>query len=970
MQCPKCGNTIEVGQSFCTKCGQSIPTTPQKPQQPAVVKAAAPRPMAPQAPKMPQAPMPQRPQMPQAPTPQTVKASAPQTLQAPMPQRPQAPQAPQAPMGGEQKGWFTNGVRAVADAITGGALNRSIAREQQQALSAQNREAQAQIQDAQNAQRSAEQEASRALRESERQRDRRAMEAVDGVDVVRGRAIWSMQPGEIGRRISERELEEIEKLKGIIVQEGCTAIIFANGELVASLSAGAYLFYKSVEEEQAALKAAIEKAEKELSEQEKRERDMARRNKPTFRELGIVGEIGRGFRWLGRLIFGEKKKEKNPKRRELDYARILARLTEVPILSVYIVSNRVFNLTFGGQPNAEGGIDFKPYTLPMGIQNVEIGVSLQMSVNDIHAFATNYLADRSRATVAQVQQLLLPSIEALLKQHLRNINYQQEGLAPQLVEYLKLQLQQLVNAQVFGMECVQVQSITDSNADFERFRSVERELYNTERELDFMQRTGEFRNRMEVETNAQQITSARNVEDLRHSLQLLNKDQLLHDDELEQFVLLLQSQKRIREAKTQEEEYEALMDLGKCRLIKEDELHALQNDLAQKRIPREEITQIMRIQSQQKVEDAAMMAEFALSDKRTDHEWEREDLERRRNWGIEDEEREREWMREEKEYNRDFARRKQEDDYDFATMMRERQVEREDHLFYRKEQLEDEERNRRNRLEDEQLAHERNRQNKFDDDQIEGNRNQRQIDKLQAMAQMQAQLDAQKFKHEENVESIHANEQMNRDNQFANMSAEQIRAAQLSHLNDAAQVAMANAYSGEKEAELLRQQAAKDEARMQSDREAMAKDKQDLMSFAKEMATMVRDTATNVSGAQQQMQQQQISELKADRQYAQQRQDHIQDLALNNISQVSTAAAQNIAAYSGGNGVQHQQAAANNASVTATPQQQNKAEEANGSKDIANASQIIECECYNCHHVLHIMPGTPQCPECGAPFQW
>ena len=60
--------------------------------------------------------------------------------------------------------------------------------------------------------------------------------------------------------------EEIEKLKGIIVQEGCTAIIFANGQLVSTLSAGAYLFYKSVEEEKAAIKAAIEKAEKEQQE--------------------------------------------------------------------------------------------------------------------------------------------------------------------------------------------------------------------------------------------------------------------------------------------------------------------------------------------------------------------------------------------------------------------------------------------------------------------------------------------------------------------------------------------------------------------------------------------------------------------------------------------------------------------------------------------------------------------------------
>ena len=114
------------------------------------------------------------------------------------------------------------------------------------------------------------------------------------------------------------------------------------------------------------------------------------------------------------------------------------------------------------------------------------------------------------------------------------------------------------------------------------------------------------------------------------------------------------------------------------------------------------------------------------------------------------------------------------------------------------------------------------------------------------------------------------------------------------------------------------------------------------------------------------VQQQQINELKGERQYAQQRQDHIQDLALNNISQVSTAAAQNIAAYNGANIMQQRQAqqAAQTKSAQVTPQ--NGAEPA----AVPAGAEIVECECYNCHHTLHIAAGTPQCPDCGAPFQW
>lgn len=909
--CKKCGAMLQSGMKFCTKCGQPVDLRPQVPQQP-----MAPQPVRPQAPVMPQRPIQsQRPVMPQAPTTQSPQTS---------------------------KGMFTNAVRSVANAMTGGALNRQIAEEQRQALNQQAAEGRVEIREARNAQQQAEQAQMAAEREAERSRDRRSMEAVDGVDVVRGRTIWNIQPGEIARKISERELDEIEKLKGIIVQEGCTAIIFANGELVSTLSAGAYLFYKSLEEEQAAIKAAVEKAEKDMAEAEKRERDRKRLAQPTFRELGIVGEVGRGFSWLGRIIFGEKKGEQKEKakKRQLNYARILARITQAPILSVYIVSNRFITLTFGGAMNEDGELAFQPYTIPMGMHDVQIGVSLQMSVHDIHTFATNYLADRNSVTTRELQQMLNGTVETLLRQELRNQNYDQSGFTVDMVNALKEHIRQTINQQVYGIECTQVLNITDNNKDFERFRQVERQLYNTEKELDFMHRTGEFRNRMEVEANAQQIASAKNAEELRHALQKLNMDQLLHDDELNEFVQMLESQKRIREAKTEEEEFEALEDLHRNRLVKQEEMEVLEDELAHKRIPREEITEIMRIQSQQNIDAARLKSEWALDDSRTDHDWEREDLERRRNWGIEDEERERQWMQEEKEYSRQRDRKMNEDEYDFKQLMRQREMDKEDHLLARNE-----------KLEDDRLAYERNRQEKMDDEQLEANRHQRQMDKLQQMAQMQAQIDQQKYQHEETVATIQSNEQINRDNQFANMTAEQIRAAQLSHLTADAQVAMANAYNGEKEADALRKTTAEKEAMMQQMLQVQLQNSNAQMEAMMKMAGMIKDTATGISGAQQTQQQQRISQLEEDNRRQQDRVDHTQDVAMNNISQVSSAAANNLNAFNGGIG------------GNAAPQQ-------TAPQEAAHKQDLIECQCYNCGHTIRIAQGTPCCPDCGAPFQW
>lgn len=901
MKCPKCGNEIKNGQKFCMKCGQPLSSN---------MKSVTPKPQAPV--------MPQRPKMPQKPA---------------MPQRPKAPTMPKAP---ENKGFMADLGRAIGNAVSFGALNRDIESRQREAVNSQVRESQDAINEAQRAQQTAEQAQIAAEREAERARDLLAMEAVEGIDVVRGRAIWNIQAGEVARRISERELEEIEKLKGIILQEGCSAIIFANGELVATLSSGAYLFFKSVEEEQAAIRSAVEQAEKELDKQERRAREARRRSDPTFRELGIVGEVVRAAAWVGRLIFGEKKGEQKEKqkKRKIDYARILARLTQAPVLSVYVVSNRYITMTFGGELNSEGGMDFRPYTIPVGIHDVEIGVSLQMQVTDIHALTTNYLADNNSLTTIRLHQLLNGTVETLLRQALRNNDYQQTGLPLDVINNLKAQIRQAINAQLFGIECTQVLNITDKNEDFERFRSVERELYNTERELDYMHRTGEFRNRMENEENAQNIQSARNEEELRYALQQINKDQILHDDEFDSFIKLVYSQRRIREAKTDEEEFEALEDLRRNHLVKENEMEALEDALAHEKIPRQEITQIMRIQSQLRIDEERLKAEWALDDSRTDHDWQREDLERRRNWGIEDEERKRQWMQEEKEYDRMFNRMQKEDDYDFQKMMRMREANWEDTLRM-----------------DKLIA-----EHEMRADQLEANRDQRQIDKLKAMAEMQAQLDSQQQKHEQQMASISSNEQMNRDNLFANMTAEQIRAAQLSHLSEEAQVAMANAYNGEKESDLLRQQGKDKEDMMKEMLKMQQENNAAQMHTMMQMAGMIKDTATGVSGAMQSSQQQQIDRLQNDNLHQQQRLDHTQDIAIENISKVSSAAAANPNAFGGQSGTSTPPPPP--AGPTATPQA------------TAPQPELIECQCYQCGHTIKVAIGTPSCPDCGAPFQW
>ena len=807
------------------------------------------------------------------------------------------PQQPQGQPG--QKGWFTDGVRAVANAVTGGALNREIAREQQQAVRQQVREDQGQIQQAQQGQQAAERAQRTAEQEAERARDRRNQEAIDGIDVVRGRAIWNIQPGQIARRVTESEFNEIEGMKGVIIQEGCSAVVYVDGELVGMLSGGAYTFPVKSEAEK---KAEREEAERKVSDEE-------RKKKETFMDRGLVGTIGIGLSTVRRFFFGNKKgeSEQKQKARKEKVEKILKAKSQPKLVRVYLVSDRVLTLTFGGQQNANGAIDFMPFTVKTSIVDVEVAVSLQMQINNINDFLRNYLADQASVTTNQVQQMLMPTVQNLVCQMLRNLDYQQEGLPEPIVANLSNRIRDAINQQMFGIQCTRVLQITDRSADFERFRAVERELFCSEKELGFLQRTGEFRNRLAQETNKQEIDKATSEEELRYALQQINRDQLLHDDEMEQFVLMLNAQKRLREAKSQEEEYEALLDIKKSRLVKDDEMAALEDALLHNKIERDSVTEIMRIQHQQSVDHARLHAQWALDDQKQDHDWEREDLQRRRNWGIEDEQREREWMhedrererewnRDEQEYNRRFSRTQQQDEYDWQKRIRETDFDWQQEERQREADWQQRQREAQMRREDEQMAFERQRQEKLDD-----------VERLERLAVLRDRAMQQNFHHEESIHGMDVQAGMHRDTVEAGMTAEQLMAKRAAELSDEGQVAFAQALGSGKENELLKQQAEAAERREREQREAASRHEADLMGFVERMADKIKDTATSVSGAQQAVQQQRLEdqrqradEYRADAQRQQDRMDRVGDQALDYTTRAHQTDSQSFAQAMGG----------------------------------------------------------------------
>lgn len=837
--------------------------------------------------------------------------------------------------------------------------------------------------------------------------------------IVKGRAIWNVQKGEIAHLIKETELINTDGLKGVIVQEGCSAIVFMNGIITSIMQAGIYSF--PTKEPTPAIRPVVPSEPKA----EDKTNDFT----------GFAnGEsaIGRGIR---NFLFG-KKKDENPEQHVKRVERTKEKISKLPDLKtcrIYIVSNRLFNLFFDLQVDEEGNYDFAPFVIATKTVDAKIALSLQMQVTNMNEFVGNYLTDQQSVSTVLFQQQLRTCVKNTLTQLLRHLDYQQDGLPEPIINNLKNRIKSACNEQLYGIEVTKVLDITDESEDFNRFRSAEHDLFVNEKELDYLTRSNDFRNRLEQEKNKQEANQAANAESLRQSLQNINKDKLLSEDEMEQFVMMMDSQKRLREAKTKQEEYEALSDMKKSRLVKEEDIAALENVLAQNKVSRDSIVDLMRAQAEQDLALNKQIAEFKLSDNKKDHDianelkdalhkgklastqldtkriidayqderrkkeddytfaqqqrkddyqfqqeqkledssfnrqkrqndWEFSNQQRQSDWEFNNQQRQQDadfksrvqnedydFQKQQRQQDADFKSRVQNEDYDFQKQQRQDnrdflkqqrdfqgKVQNDDYEFLKKQRLdehqfEQDKRKFQSRVQNEDydfqkmqreqaLKEEQNqadfmrqRQNKFDDLDV--------LERKAAIAQrnMKAMKEAElaelqeKNRSAETMQSMNLNVEMNRDNLFANMTAEQIRAAQLSHLSSDAQAEMAKSYSSEKENELRAQQQAEQKAlyeqMMQNQMAQNSQNQEMMMKMAQMMQQGMMGMGQQQMAAQQQRYDDQVAMKQEYRENAmrqQQRTDHTQDSALDNIGRVSTAAASNMNAY-GGRNQQYQQ---------------------------------------------------------------
>ena len=388
--------------------------------------------------------------------------------------------------------------------------------------------------------------------------------------IVKNKAIWRIEKGEVARHIDEAEFINFEHVSGLIINEGVSAVICVNGKKVKELNGGIYDFVSPAEIEYI------------LNQRVQNEKSVCGFSKLAWRSIVRA--------WCGKKVGEVVKDNTNDNLKTID--DVIRSLNENSFISVYLKLDRSFPALFG----TKNGSDFLPIIIKTKYLDAEFGVSMLVKIDDFDLFIKQYMADKSSITVDDIQKTLKNGVAMILQDELRNEEIDGHGISKEARNRIMLRFMALSET-LQGIQIVNIGDITCSNKDFERLRGLARELYCSEQELSYLKRINEFKNRLAGVEIINKVQEAKNDLELMKALDEVNKDKLLFTEEQEKFCMLLSRQKQIREAQNEMEVTKALNDIKRTKLLNEDEFEEFEESLRLGKFERNNIQEAMRLQS-------------------------------------------------------------------------------------------------------------------------------------------------------------------------------------------------------------------------------------------------------------------------------------------------------------------------------------------------------------------------------------
>lgn len=472
----------------------------------------------------------------------------------------------------------------------------------------------------------------------------RVAQPVDGVSIISGKAVWSLAPGQIARRVTEREMADCGAVKGVVIQDGVTAAVFSDGKLIHAIEGGLYRFSDEVVKRD---------GKREIVTPQGKVKPAPAADKPETKKSGLFGFVGR--------LFGLKKEKPaspatNPNTKPAAPASKPgspanpaspkpAPKAPAPqaVVTVYLISNRVFEEVFGSICNSG---EYQPLRLEADSHPVELGVSMQLRVSDFDTFRQQYLVDSDEVTVDSLRRMMTPWVTQIAQHTLDTIGFNGDTLTPQQQLLITDNIGSMLQSRLFGLSVLNVFDLATTSADFDALRQRERKLWQAEKDSEIDRRENEFRNRL-AEYELQQAADRTRLENdfsLSHDKEMaryeqelreLNKDNLISEDKVKQLVAQHEMEMRLadvaRNADEQTRKYESqkLLDqLESQKLIDADERAAIQTRVETGAFERGQLNDVMRHRALVKttVEKLDLDTDLAMRESKAKHQLDLNDL--------------------------------------------------------------------------------------------------------------------------------------------------------------------------------------------------------------------------------------------------------------------------------------------------------------------------------------------------------
>ena len=367
-------------------------------------------------------------------------------------------------------------------------------------------------------------------------RDNASDRIFEEISVIKNKVIWNVPVGEIAYRISEKEMDSLRNVAGVVVDEGVTALIYIDGKLSAEIHGGNYDFISP------------EEIEKKLN----------------ARYGGAVGTFNSIWKFISQFWFGTTLSERMEKKQRIDKItsmdELVATINKDSVYSIILKVDKEFPLLFNKEINTE---QFEG----------EVGLSLTAQITNFKQFIQYFTLSEYNKNVTnqQVKDLF----EGLVAESVRHEEFENGKVTDECIARIFNRVQTKVENLGTGISVIRVNDCTVDSDDLKRLSSLNREIYLSDQEIDRLHNMNIIKNRLANEENQQMLEEARTERDIAKALQEINRDKILNDDDMYAFICTIKNTRILRDARNEDELSQAIEEIEKAKILRRTDIELL-----------------------------------------------------------------------------------------------------------------------------------------------------------------------------------------------------------------------------------------------------------------------------------------------------------------------------------------------------------------------------------------------------------